>query len=564
MKRIVCFLLCLIILSSIIPVSVVAQTPKLVALTFDDGPSKYTETLVDGLAARGAKATFFIVGNMAASRMSTIHRMVNEGHQIANHTTSHPNLARLSAENVSNQLAGCRYYLVQAAGEQTFCLRPPYGSYNLTVQSVANMPIITWSVDTLDWKYRNADSVYNKIMNNTKDGSIVLLHDLYSTSVTGALRAIDSLKAQGYEFVTIEELFRRRAVTLENGKVYSSAYNHGITLPNLTNPVITTESVYGGKQITITCDTPDAQIYYTTDGSDPTISSNKYTEPFKVGMPTTVRAISYCGYQSEIISRYVWAEPATEPVIKYENGILTLTPADATTIYYITDGSEANYSSAVYTEPIPIERNANLLITALGKGDKMIHLTLTLHGKLLRDIHDMEWYYPYVSDVINYGLMNGVSQYEFAPFGNVTRAMFTTVLHRMSSDFETQYSPATFGDIDNSSWYTEAVAWAQSTGITQGISPTEFAPDNQITREEMCTMLSRFFTYYEYAFPLKDAPNFNDNSAISDWALESVLLLSRAGIINGTGDGNFTPKSLATRAECAKIVTETYKLINVK
>ena len=100
-------------------------------------------------------------------------------------------------------------------------------------------PIILWSVDPLDWKYRNADTVYNNIIKGAHDGAIVLTHDIYQTSVQGALRAIDTLKAQGYEFVTVAELLRRRSITPQNGVVYTSAPNKGTNLPAYTAPTIT-------------------------------------------------------------------------------------------------------------------------------------------------------------------------------------------------------------------------------------------------------------------------------------------------------------------------------------
>lgn len=118
---------------------------------------------------------------------------------------------------------------------------PPGGSYNDTVKSSVGAPLILWSVDPKDWKYRDAETVKNNILANTEDGSIVLVHDLYETSVEGALAAIDELQDQGYTFVTVSELFRRKGITLEDGEVYRDAPNDGVDLGPLPEETVTDE-----------------------------------------------------------------------------------------------------------------------------------------------------------------------------------------------------------------------------------------------------------------------------------------------------------------------------------
>ncbi len=206
---------------------------KLLALTFDDGPSKYTSYLLDELAKRDAHCTFFMVGTCAAQRPEVLKRMADEGHQLGNHTYSH---ASLNTSNVTSQLSGCRKYLVAAGGEQTYYVRPPYGSSSSATRAYFKAPAILWSVDPYDWKYLNTNTVVNNIMSTVKDGDIILLHDLYKTSVDAALIVIDRLQAQGYEFVTVSELFRRRGVTPENGKVYTCARNNGVNLGPVKEP----------------------------------------------------------------------------------------------------------------------------------------------------------------------------------------------------------------------------------------------------------------------------------------------------------------------------------------
>lgn len=236
MKKIGSFLLCILLAVSLFPtVSFGAQPDgKLLAITFDDGPGPYTARLLDGLKERNAKATFFVLGSRVSGYRDIVARQYSEGHQVASHSWNHPQLTKLGGTQLAAQLNDTADAIRSVTGQETFYLRPPYGSYNATVKAYSGAPIILWSVDPLDWKYRNAETVKNNIVSHAKDGDIILVHDIHSTSVDGALAAIDILQAQGYEFVTVQELLRRRGITPEIGGVYSSAPNRGINLPAQT------------------------------------------------------------------------------------------------------------------------------------------------------------------------------------------------------------------------------------------------------------------------------------------------------------------------------------------
>ncbi len=197
----------------------------MVALTFDDGPhSKYTPVLLDALKKRGAKVTFFVLGNRAEGLPSSIKRAVDEGHSVNihsyNHIGSFTNMSQYALDSHLSRTAGA---IKAASGKAPNLVRPPYGAINKKVAAEINYPIILWNVDTLDWKYRNADYVAKYIVNHAKDGDIILLHDIHGTSVTGAVVAIDTLKAKGYQFVTVEELFYYKNKSLNNGGIYRSA-----------------------------------------------------------------------------------------------------------------------------------------------------------------------------------------------------------------------------------------------------------------------------------------------------------------------------------------------------
>lgn len=202
------------------------QTPaqaKYVALTFDDGPkASTTGLLLDGLAERGAKATFFLIGCQAEHCPELVKRMAAEGHQLGVHTWSHVQLTGLNRAAFQREVGRTRACLTELVGPGDFMLRPPYGFADRNVKCWAGGPIICWSVDTQDWKNQNTEQIVQTISDSVADGAIILMHDIYGTSVEAALKSVDMLRAQGYYFVTVEELFRLRGIEPEAGKVYSN------------------------------------------------------------------------------------------------------------------------------------------------------------------------------------------------------------------------------------------------------------------------------------------------------------------------------------------------------
>lgn len=261
---------------------------KLIALTFDDGPGPYTRRLLEGLAKRGVKATFFMLGQQAENYDVTAGLVRDAGHQIASHTYDHPQLSKKTDSQVTWQISHTADILNGITGYGThYLVRPPYGDYNSRVLSLLDNPAILWSVDPLDWKYRNADTVCTNIVDGAFDGAIVLAHDIHSTTVDGVLMAIDKLQAKGYEFVTVNELFRRRGVTLEKGHTYSSCKPTGTDLGPVSVPTVTE----AGGQVTISAD-KGTTIYYTLDGSSPLASGKVYTGPFAAKSGQTVRAVA--------------------------------------------------------------------------------------------------------------------------------------------------------------------------------------------------------------------------------------------------------------------------------
>ena len=195
-----------------------------VALTFDDGPSVYTEGLLDLLKENDVQATFFILGQSARIQSETVVRMFREGHQIGNHTWNHPNLTQLSAELIQRQIRETDDIVTQIIGEPTKHLRPPYGAYNDRVLAVSGLPIIFWSVDPMDWRDRDAELVAARIIASPA-GAIILAHDIHKTTVAAVPAILAALKSRGIHFVTVTKLFEPQA--LRSGKVYARQADAG-------------------------------------------------------------------------------------------------------------------------------------------------------------------------------------------------------------------------------------------------------------------------------------------------------------------------------------------------
>ena len=389
---------------------------KLIAITFDDGPGKYTGELLDALKKYNAKATFFLVGTCVERYPELVKREVEEGHQVANHSWDHAKLTDLSQSAISAELSKTENAIDKACGKDlgTLMVRPPYGSSNSAVQNSANAPLIFWSVDTLDWKYRNAETVKNNIVNNAKDGAIILLHDIHSTSVQGAVAAIEELTGQGYTFVTVSELFRRKGITMSNGTGYHSAPANGVDL----GPI----------------------------------------DPY--------------AYDETRLSEH--------------------------------------------------------------------------------------WAYEYINYTKENGLMKGISDNAFGPEYPMTRAMFATVICRLSGE-KTAGCKNPFSDIKEGEWYTESIAWAAEKGIVHGVGNGKFAPQEYVTREQAAVMIANFLSYCGIESHSAAAAAFSDQDQISEWAKESVAAITGAGIMNGMGDGTFRPQSTATRAQAAVILTKVHQ-----
>ena len=195
----------------------------MVALTYDDGPSIYTDSIIDVFVEYNQRCTFFVVGDRISWNEEPAIREAELGFEQGNHTYSHSRLTDLDAEGQIAALKGTDDELVRISGRSSTCLRPPEGRWNDTLKEVCGAPIILWSIDSEDWKSRDCDTVCSRIIGKVKDGDIVLMHDLYQSTADATKKIVPALVDAGFQCVTVEELgLLRLSGGLEDGVVYYS------------------------------------------------------------------------------------------------------------------------------------------------------------------------------------------------------------------------------------------------------------------------------------------------------------------------------------------------------
>lgn len=197
------------------------KNKKMVALTYDDGPSIYTPRVLKTLKENNAVATFFVVGNRVPTYSDTVKKAHDMGCEIGNHTYEHKNLTRVSEAEVKRQITKTNRNVKKVTGQAPVIVRPTGGATNANVKQWVGMPSIIWSIDTLDWKTRNAGSTKKAVLDHVKDGDIVLMHDLYSATASASETIIPELVKRGYQLVTVSELAECRGGMKETGAYFS-------------------------------------------------------------------------------------------------------------------------------------------------------------------------------------------------------------------------------------------------------------------------------------------------------------------------------------------------------
>ena len=194
----------------------------MIAMTFDDGPGNYTCDLLDVLKQYGAKATFFLQGvNIEQYGGEAVSRMSAEGHLIGNHSYDHPNMLKLSAEDAAAQFQRTDNLIAQYNnGVGAAVVRFPYGNKSKELEQIAARPCFMWDVDTLDWESKNVQSNIQAVLDGVEPGQIILMHDIYQSTVEACKTIIPELINRGYELVTLETLAAANGVDLQNGVTY--------------------------------------------------------------------------------------------------------------------------------------------------------------------------------------------------------------------------------------------------------------------------------------------------------------------------------------------------------
>lgn len=203
--------------------STIDPAKPMVALTFDDGPSRENTTrILDALKQYNAHATFFVVGYNIDGNEDILKRVAEEGSEVGSHTASHSKLTTLDEAGMASEVDAMTEKIKGITGQSRVVIRPPWGAVDDNVMAALKDPVILWSIDTEDWKTRNAQSTVQNIQNSVYDGAIILMHDLYGETADAAVQIIDWLNSQGYQMVTVSELGYFRRGGLQTGVRYGA------------------------------------------------------------------------------------------------------------------------------------------------------------------------------------------------------------------------------------------------------------------------------------------------------------------------------------------------------
>ena len=199
------------------------KNTKLIALSFDDGPNYNTSLVIDTLLKYNVTATFFVMGKNIKGNEKVIKKLYENNMEIGNHTYSHLLLTKYKEDKIKEEIENTNKLVYEIVKTYPTLFRPSYGSLNKKVKEISDMPIILWNIDTLDWKYKNSNKISKRIIDKVKDGDIILMHDIYKSTLNSLDIIIPELLNKGYQIVSVSELFYYKEIDLENGKVYGFA-----------------------------------------------------------------------------------------------------------------------------------------------------------------------------------------------------------------------------------------------------------------------------------------------------------------------------------------------------
>ncbi|MDP9862971.1 MULTISPECIES: polysaccharide deacetylase family protein [Streptosporangium] len=222
---------------------------KCIALTFDDGPGKYADKLLDTLKKYKSKATFFLEGQYVKSRPAFAKRMAVEGHDLGNHSYTHPHLREVSEDKIREELTKTQELVKQVTGKSPTMIRPPYGEMDDRVKTVAaemGMPLVLWNGGSRDWATRNEKAIYDEVLKNAKRDGVILMHDWVEQTVKVMPKLLTALQKQGYHVVAVSSL--RGAKDLQAADIYpvGSEKDEGLTADTPAEDAESAESPVDG------------------------------------------------------------------------------------------------------------------------------------------------------------------------------------------------------------------------------------------------------------------------------------------------------------------------------
>ena len=201
------------------------KSKPMVALTFDDGPyAKTTSSILDTLEEHDVVATFFVVGNRVNRYKDIVRRMAETGNEIGNHSYNHKDLTILTSDQVKEQINMTQNVVSKVVGSKPKIMRPTYGAFNDDLKAQAKMPLILWSIDSMDWKSQDAIKIIDLVLGKVRDGDIILMHDIFGATAEAVEYLVPELINRGFELVTVSELYESRGRVLEVGNIYNRIY----------------------------------------------------------------------------------------------------------------------------------------------------------------------------------------------------------------------------------------------------------------------------------------------------------------------------------------------------
>lgn len=464
MKRILILMLILCLFLTMMPmVSAENSTgnTKLVALTFDDGPCSGTSRLLDGLKERGVNATFFLQGYKAEKNQEIIQRMIREGHQVANHSYNHPDMNTLSLDAAKEQFTRTDGIINSATGGNgANYYRAPYGNSTEALRESLEGPLFYWSLDTGDWDTRNRAMIRDKIKRLIFDGAIVLSHDTVPATTDATFDVIDALQYQGYEFVTLKELFRRRGLEATSGKEqYFSCKPTDVLLAGLERPIF--EVKQNGSRLSVTLSTEsNAPIYYHMDGTPILMDAEKYTRTFSAELPCTITAVAAFdlnGSRSEMLTLSYESQSGTPQTTLEDHA--KLTRGMLAQLLYERSGVKLQHAEDLFRD-VPLDHKHAEAIT---------------------------WAY-------SAGVFDGTGSRVFEPDAVATRQEVAKVLVSFL-DMTSKKSDRVYEDDDKIAfWAKEDVYTITAVGLVQGGTDGCFHPESIMTGEEIKLVLQRMET----------------------------------------------------------------------